>query len=253
MKKKYTFIYIVFLLLAVPIHAQSTLKGDINEDGAVDASDIACLVHIIKNPNNCHEYVDLGIKDSEGNCICFATMNLGAKKIYDFGDFYAWGETNPKEIYARDWSNYFDSDNGEIFQKYSNKKLTRLEKCDDAASVKWGGDWRMPSYEEMKQLKDNCLWEWTTINGVNGYTITATNGNHIFLPATGFRYDSSISRKNIKGVYWTSTLHRSLSTHAYRLWLMKEVELIESSPIGIGGDRRFYGEVIRPVITIKKN
>jgi len=160
-----------------------------------------------------HDYVDMGIRDEEGCTVFFATCNLGAKVPEDFGEYYAWGETETKAQCAIDFSNYFDTeDNGTTFLAFNvTTGMNELDSLHDAASVQWGGTWRMPTMNELKQLKDSCLWTWTTIHDVNGYLVTATNGNSIFLPASGCLYGKSIINLNKKGTYWTHTLHSSLS------------------------------------------
>lgn len=122
-----------------------------------------------------HEYVDLGL--SSGTL--WATCNVGATKPEDVGDYFAWGETRPKEEY--NWETYkwckgrydtqtkycTDSDHGTV----DNKSI--LELSDDAANVNWGGDWRMPTKEELDELHTECTWTWTTQNGVKGCKITS--------------------------------------------------------------------------------
>jgi hypothetical protein len=126
------------------------------------------------------EYVDLGLS------VKWATFNVGATKPEEYGDYFAWGETEPKEVY--DWSTYF-------------------EVADDVAAVKWGGKWRMPTMAEQDELRTQCTWTWTSQNGVKGYRVTGTNGNSIFLPAAGYRSGSSLYNTDSKGFYWSSSLN----------------------------------------------
>ena len=136
------------------------------------------------NPNTGnHEYVDLGLS------VKWATCNVGASKPEEYGDYFAWGETQPKTIY--DWSTYkwcygskttltkycTNSDYGTIDNK------TILNKLDDAAYVNRGGSWRMPTDAEWSELLEQCTWTWTTQNGNYAYKVTSKkNGNSIFLP-----------------------------------------------------------------------
>ena len=138
---------------------------------------------------NGHEYVDLGLPSG----IKWATCNVGASSPEDYGGYYAWGETEEKGYY--DWDNYkwcngsentqtkycTDSDYGTV----DNKTVLDLE--DDVAHVKWGGSWRMPTSSEIQELLDECIWEWTVLNGVDGCRVTGPNGNSIFLPVGGDR------------------------------------------------------------------
>ncbi|MBR2416136.1 MAG: hypothetical protein IKB11_05220, partial [Bacteroidaceae bacterium] len=88
---------------------------------------------------------------------------------------------------------------------------TTLESCDDVVTVKWGGSWRMPTTEEQHELIDKCTWEWTTLNGVNGYRVTGPNGNNIFLPAAGYRLGTGVYDQGSYGDYWSSLLDSYLS------------------------------------------
>jgi hypothetical protein len=133
-----------------------------------------------------HEYVDLGLS------VKWATCNVGATKPEEYGDYFAWGETTPKDAY--DWSTYKWCNGGPSTQtKYCTNSSygtvdnkTTLDLSDDAACANWGGSWRMPTRAEQDELRNNCTWTWTTQNGVNGYKVTGTNGNSIFLPAAGY-------------------------------------------------------------------
>lgn len=156
---------------------------------------------------NGHEYVDLGLS------VKWATCNVGADSPEDYGDYFAWGETEPKSDY--DWDTYKwcrgDYDN---LTKYCTKGIygtvdnkTQLDLSDDAAHVNWGGSWRMPTYDELNELKEKCTWTWITQNGVKGYKVTSkTNGRSIFLPAAGYRDDSSLNNAGSYGDYWSSSL-----------------------------------------------
>ena len=87
-----------------------------------------------------------------------------------------------------------------------NKKS--LDPDDDVAHIRWGGTWRIPSIDEMKELISKCTWEWTTLNGEKGYkVISKKNGNSIFLPAAGYRRDSDLRYAGSDGYYWLSSLN----------------------------------------------
>ena len=157
-----------------------------------------------------HEYVDLGLS------VKWATCNVGASSPEDYGDYFAWGETEPKSRY--DWSTYKwcngSSNNMTKYNTSSNYGIvdnkTVLELEDDAAHVNWGGSWRMPTKEELDELLDNCTWTWTSQGGHNGYKVVSkSNGNSIFLPAAGYRYDTSLDVAGSYGYYWSSSLDTS--------------------------------------------
>ena len=165
---------------------------------------------------NGHEYVDLGLPSG----IKWATCNVGATSPEEYGDYFAWGETQPKDYY--DWDTY--KYGSKIVTKYCKESWygtvdnkTVLELSDDAAHVNWGGNWRMPTEAEYDELMNttNCTWTWTTQNGVKGYKVTSKkNGNTIFLPAAGSRnFDNPYARRF--GYYWSSSLYTYYSDEAY--------------------------------------
>lgn len=142
------------------------------------------------------EYVDLGLPSG----VKWANMNLGANRIEAYGDYFAWGETAPKSSYSQDnykWNGAFD--------KYS---LTRtvLDYDDDAACKLLSEHWRTPTSEEFKELQENCSYQWTTLNGVNGCMFTGENGNSIFFPAAGSFDGASCSNAGTTGLYSFSDL-----------------------------------------------
>ena len=136
-----------------------------------------------------HYYVDLGLS------VKWATCNVGAESPEDYGNYYAWGETETKDEYTSSNSVTYGVEMDDIS---GNAEY-------DAATANWGSSWRMPTYDEMEELVDSCTWTWTTENDVNGYLVTGPNGNSIFLPAGGFRYGASLYDAGPYGDYWTST------------------------------------------------
>ena len=187
-----------------------------------------------------YKAIDLGLS------VKWATFNVGASKPEDYGAYYAWGETEEKENY--DWSTYkwcngskntmtkycANSDYGTVDNK------TTLDPEDDVAHVKWGGGWRMPTKAEQDELRNNCTWTWTTLNGVNGYTVTGPNGNSIFLPAAGSRMGTYHQEIGGYGRYSSSSLRLVGDGYsAYTLCI---------SGSGPGWDiGRQYGHCVRPV------
>ncbi len=163
---------------------------------------------------NGHYYVDLGLPS--GNK--WATCNVGATSPEGYGDYFAWGETTPKDYYH--WSTYiYCNGSATTFTKYCNNadygnngftdNLTTLESSDDAATVNWGSGWRMPTEGELNELYSNCTYEWTTQSDVNGGLVTGPNGNSIFLPAAGHCYRNEFYGVGSFGRYWTSSLSDS--------------------------------------------
>lgn len=205
-----------------------------------------------KNMENGHEYVDLGLN------VKWATCNVGADKPEGYGDYYAWGETEPKSEYT--WENYRFRISGDDFfkniklSKYNTDiitgvvdSLTTLEMIDDAAHVRWGGNWRMPTVDEFRELMDSCTWTWTTINGVNGYKVTSNMHGYtdrsIFLPAVGLGNANFNNRQDDHGLYWSSSLRPSSPNSPNCPYVIS----FASGGFSLGASAQFNGYPIRPV------
>ena len=158
-----------------------------------------------------HEYVDLGLPSGT----LWATYNVGADTPEEYGDYFAWGETQPKSNY--DWSTYqYCNGSDHTLTKYCNDSsygyngftdtLITLLPEDDAVTANWGEDWRMPSRREWLELHNNTTYIWTTQNGVKGRLFTSANGNSLFLPAAGYRRYNNLSYAGSGGAYWSSSL-----------------------------------------------
>ncbi len=210
----------------------------ISEDGIGYGKEIK----FIPAMENGHIYVDLGLS------VKWATCNVGANKPEEPGDYFAWGETMPKDYY--DWSNYKWCAGGYYeLTKYCDDhycahsssyvdKIYVLQLSDDAARVNWGGNWRMPLKSEFDELYNSCTWTSTTQNGTKGYLVTGKNGNSIFLPHAGYKSEGSLRYLGSYGYYWSSTVCPDSSSdpyYAYAYSYGKE-ELYRS-----------YGLPIRPV------
>lgn len=187
-----------------------------------------------------HDFVDLGLS------VMWATCNVGASKPEDYGYYFAWGEVDPKADYS--WETYKYGSSSRSFTKYNtvsaygtvDNKMT-LELSDDAARINWGETWRMPTGSEQEELRNNCAWLWTTLNGVKGYKVTSKiNGNSIFLPAAGERNSSSLLSAE-KCYIWSSSLSTDSPHLAYNLGVTSYGTGWELS------NHRFRGCVVRPV------
>ena len=196
---------------------------------------------IISGYENDHAYVDLGLS------VKWATCKVGATTREEYGDYFAWGEVEPKEYY--DWSTYKYCDGTDKgLTKYCDNNSygkdgftdtkTVLDPEDDAATANWGGAWRMPTYDEFSELKNNCTWTWTTQNGVNGYKVTGPNGNSIFLPAAGCMLGGALN--SALGNYWSSSLYSGSPDSAYSV-------IFFSGAVDWYGDSRYSGQSVRPV------
>ena len=103
----------------------------------------------------------------------------------------------------------------------------------------------MPTKEEFEELQNECSWQWTTVNGINGYRVTGPSGNSIFLPAAGYRYGTTEDYQGKRGntaYYWTSTKYAT--NKAYNLQFNK------SYIVGVdaNGHNGYDGHSVRPVI-----
>ena len=190
---------------------------------------------------NGYECVDLGLS------VKWATCNVGATKPEEYGDYFAWGETQPKSIY--DWSSYkYCNGSSSTLTKYNTvsslgtvDNKTTLELSDDAARANWGGSWRMPTEAELIELREQCTWTWTTQSGVNGYKVTSDkNGKSIFLPATGYRGGSSLLGAGSIGSFWLSSLDTISPGFACGLYF-------SSDRVGRDYYIRYCGLSVRPV------
>jgi hypothetical protein len=187
---------------------------------------------------NGHEYVDLGLPSG----LKWATCNVGANSPEEYGDYYAWGETSTKSDYSSSNCPTYGLSYSELQSQGYIDSEGNLTAQYDAATANWGGSWRMPTYDELKELRDNCTWRWTTQNGVKGYKVEGPNGNSIFLPAAGYRDGSSLYRAGSRGDYWSSTPHEYFGDYnAYSL-------LFDSSGTGSGSYYCYIGLSVRPIL-----
>lgn len=210
--------------------------------------------------------VDLGLK------VKWATYNVGATCPWDYGDYFAWGETEPyyEAGYAQvdtlahwkngksdgySWSSYkYCNGSYNTTTKYCNNSSfgnngftdsnTTLDPGDDVAHVVWGGSWRMPTNEEFTELLNNCTWTQTTQNGVNGYLVTSNKSGYtdssIFLPSAGSRYGTSLYNVDSVGGYWSSSLVTDYPSEAWNLLFSSDVRSTYCYD-------RFIGRSVRPV------
>lgn len=155
------------------------------------------------------EVVDLGLPSG----LKWRGWNVGASKPEEYGNYYAWAETSPKSNYSSSNYKYPATNLGDgmiVYAKYDSTPIhgdgkAVLEPEDDAASVNLGNGWRTPTFNEFKELRENCTWAWTTRNGVNGMLVTGPNGKSIFLPGGGWYTNTTLTGKTTYGSYWTAT------------------------------------------------
>ena len=226
------FLFLALVVLTVGLHAQKAVT--VYQDCSRNGDTLNLMPQRV-------QMVDLGLS------VKWANMNVGATTAEDYGNYFAWGEVVPKDTF--NWKTYKWCNDGSSYaiNKYNIDSMypiidnkTQLELADDVAHVNWGDSWRMPTDAEWTELRTNCTWTWTTQNGVNGYKVSATNGNSIFLPAAGWHYDTSLDYVGTKGYYFSSSLGSGSPLFVlgvYFLW----------NEVRGGSTNRCYGQSVRPV------
>ncbi len=275
MKKSFFLTLSLLLTLTFNGYAQQTIHGDVNGDHEINIADINAVIDIILDGNGFpsaadvngdHEiniadinavidiilggsdegdWVDLGLPSGT----LWATRNIGASSPEDYGDYFAWGETEPKDFYDlytyKWWESWFESGWTHWgYTKYCNSSSsgymgntddkTELDPEDDAATVNWGSDARMPSSEQFLELISFCTRQWTQRNGVNGNLIIGPNGKTIFLPAAGVRELEMLNAAGSIGVYWSRTVAGAVGAYYLR-------------GSSVFSDGRYYGFTVRAV------
>lgn len=150
------------------------------------------------------QMVDLGLPSG----LKWAAWNVGATRPEQYGDYFAYGEVKPKSDYTLlnyEWLyyGYFEEDLDE-WEYYLKLGANFSGTNYDAAHVNWGDKWRMPSRAEWQEMFNNCKKEWTSINGVTGAKFTSNiNGNSIFIPAAGNKFDGKETHQETSCMLWT--------------------------------------------------
>lgn len=197
-------------------------------------------------------FVNLGLPSGTW----WANCNYDADTNFDFGNYYAWGETtgyeNGKTNFS--WSTYkYCQGTSTSLTKYCPKdiygangftdNLTKLQGSDDPVTRLYGYDFRIPTKEQWEELMTWC--DWTKMG--NGVKVTArygpAKGNYIYLPAAGYRQGMNLYDAGTEGYYWSSTLDENSPDDAWFLYF------------GNGKPKsydyyRSCGRTIRPVMKI---
>ena len=218
-----------------------TFNADVNRDGVITISDAVATALLVFEgdkpqsylscPDNHHPHlIDLGLPSGT----LWSCCNVGADKPEAYGGYYAWGETEENSFYSEATYKYYK--NGSYVSLGGDIAGTNY----DVAHVKWGGNWMMPSLDQIRELLD-CTHEWITVNGVNGRRFIGTNGGMVFLPASGFRWDDGRNFAGRRGRYWSSTQSSSSAYYAYGL------DVSSSDALWYDFVNRYYGQSVRPV------
>lgn len=168
-------------------------------------------------PDDAHPHlIDLGLS------VKWACCNVGANKPEDYGDRFTWGTT-------------VDSGNEDY---YDGTESIQGDKEHDAATVNWGGYWVTPTKDQLVELKENCDWEWTMVNGINGYKVKSKKEGYtdayVFLPAASFRRGSEVNFLGMFGCYWSSTPVEDSTVNAYFLDLYVSYQTVKDRGRGDG-------------------
>lgn len=205
---------------------------------------------------NGHEYVDLGLLSGT----LWATCNVGANAPEEAGDYFAWGETAPKSDYSWETYKWCKGSSTTLtkyctYSSYGNNGFTddktELDLADDAAYVNWGADWCMPSFFQIDELKQQCQWTKTTLNGVDGYTVTGCNGNSIFLPKAGYRNKNTLKDAGSLGAIWSRSFDEKDKYSCF--WASYIIYNSDSKYfVQLASDYRTNGLNVRPVRRIDR-
>lgn len=221
MKKIFTLA--ILALTALAAGAQQKLMRIHHPDGTsetVKVSDVAKITFENDGeapvPPGEERMVDLGLS------VKWAAWNVGATEPADYGNFYAYGETEPKIDYSTatyKWINpdYEEGQFYDYWEEYYKLGATITGTNYDVAHVKWGDLWRTPTRKEWKELIENCKWTWTAIDGVAGCLATSNiNGKSVFFPAAGNMVGTEHTHDQIGCFYWTSSEYEGGPTEECR-------------------------------------
>ena len=195
----------------------------------------------------------------------WATMNIGAEEPWDYGYYFWWGDTvgyrrsNNKWIASDGSSSNFSFAAVNTPTEDKNGSTLRAEGWittdntlafkRDAARAQWGGEWRMPTKQELADLVSNCDWTWTTLNSVRGYIVRGKGSyadSSIFLPCAGIGDDTWLDYAGARGCYRSSSMYSSDFGGAWELDFESDLQRASSNY------RRYHGKSIRPVRSVSK-
>lgn len=204
-----------------------------------------------------YDYVDLGLPSKT----LWATFNVGASRPEEYGDYFAWGETEPKDQYEEyKWGTYkWCEGSKKTLTKYCNASgygtvddKMELDPEDDAATANWSDKWCMPTSQQFDELvnPENTEFEWTFVNGVIGIKFTSKrNGNTIFFPAAGYRHYRALDDVGSEGLYWARDIYR------YTPYTAMQMDFVKGSnthhPYSFARDR-YNGQSVRPVLVQRR-
>ena len=258
MKKQTLWTIIAAFCIALSVQAQDVMVIEMNDNSVYeynvkDIGDVLFLsigdipgdsIAYHNCPDEHHPHlIDLGLPSGTKWACC----NVGASVPEEYGGYYAWGETEEKDIYDdvtylynsgidNDGDGFYDAD---VSYQTLGDDIAGTEY--DAALAKWGGSWRMPSVEQCQELDSKCRSIWTTRNGVNGRLFTGPSGGKIFLPASGHRSMFLVTFVGTYGHYWASSYDSEIPHCG--LGFFFNSQLVDTD----FGDPRYRGKSVRAV------
>ena len=241
MKKK-VLISVCMLLAALSATAQSyvrvhkvngeVVKYETSEVSFIDFEEVKTV-----------QPVDLGLPSGT----LWSPVNLGAETEEEYGDYYAWAETETKELFTtNNYAYYVDGNSWDVID-IGTTNIAGMEAY-DAATANWGNGWQMPTKEQFEELMTCCTVEWEQVNETNGRRFTGSNGNSIFIPAAGRYYQKTkeeisstiLDNGNTYGYYWSATRYEYNNRNAETLYFGSG--MMKTNYFGREG-----GHTIRPV------
>ena len=169
--------------------------------------------------------IDLGLS------VKWANWNLGALRIDDYGGLYGAGDPTGQKKSSSPSDYYFKDSESICGTTY------------DIASVKWGKPWRLPTYYELKELKDKCTWTYDVLIGnVLGCKATGPNGNTIFIPYSGHRIESTIYEREKHASIWSGEM--GVAYHPNGYW---DLDINKGGGFQMDGSDNYIGQSVRPV------
>lgn len=190
---------------------------------------------------NGHGYVDLGLPSGTK----WATCNVRATSPSGYGNYFAWGEVKVKKRYLKENSITHGKDKPTLYEEGFIDSNGVLSPSYDVATVKWGSNWKIPTYGEFCELIDNCNQKVVVINNLRGWKLTGPNNKSIFLPAAGC-YDSQgkIITTGWNGFYFTSNCVDN-EDEAFHIFFLTTSDKIDNA---YSTYPRYCGCTIRPVL-----
>ena len=184
--------------------------------------------------------IDLGCGKKWSCC------NVGANSPEEYGTYFSWGETYPKNSYTKDTYSLRSVEDGKEYYQLMGSSSEGISGTQyDAATMNWGSIWATPQNSDYNALLSNCQFELYNYNGVSGVRVLGPSGNSIFLPAAGCKEGSSLYGAGTNGYYWSSSW--PINENGLVIGAAGPTMYYDSTQIGLDLFYRYYGFSVRPV------